>query len=32
MHKLLVVRGIDDIVGEVDQELGKTALRGRIIS
>ena len=32
VHELLIVRGIDDVVGEVDQELSKTALGGRIVS
>jgi hypothetical protein len=32
MHELLVIRGIDNVVGEVDQELSKTALGGRVVS
>ena len=32
MHELLIVRGIYDIVREVDQELSETALGGRIIT
>jgi len=32
VHELLVVGGIDDVVGEVDQELSKTALSGCVIS
>lgn len=31
MHELLVVRSID-IVREVDQKLGETALGGRVVS
>lgn len=32
VHELLVVGGIDDVVGEVDQELSKTALSGCVVS
>ena len=32
MHELLIVRGIYDIVREVDQELSETAFRSRIIT
>jgi len=32
VHELLVVGGIDDVVGEVDQELSKTALSSCVVS
>lgn len=32
MHQLLVVCSVDDVVGEVDQQLGEAALSGRIVA
>jgi hypothetical protein len=32
VQELLVVRGINDIVGKVDQELSETALGGGIVA
>ena len=31
MHQLLIVGGIDDVIGEVDEKLSKAALRRSIV-
>ena len=32
MHQLLVVGGVNNIVGEVDQQLSETTLSGRVVT